>query len=348
MERENIIETFAKVGEILSAIGTGNNVYRAEMGCSEEQFERLLTLSTSVERFNNWFTPESVRSAFRGIGSWLTVEELTNWASQYEFTTAPKRIALIMAGNIPLVGFHDVLCVLMSGNIALCKQSSDDKHLLPAIKAIINDIQPELAERIILVEGKMEGIEAVIATGSNNSQNYFQQYFGKYPHLFRGNRTSVAVLTGEETEQEIFELGKDIFSYFGLGCRNVSHLMVPEGYDFTPFFEAIFPYGDIINHYKYGNNYDYNRAVHLLNLINLLDNNFLLLRETDELHSPLAMLFYHTYPSPEEIANYLKEKEVEIQVVVGKGYKSFGQAQTPTLMDYADNIDTMKWLNSIA
>lgn len=348
MERQIIIDTFAQLGKILNAIGTGHNEYHSEMGCTEEQFQNLVQLSSTVERYNNWFTPESVRSTFRGIGSWLTTENLIEWATNYKYSTQPKRVAIIMAGNIPLVGFHDLLCVLTSGNIALCKLSSDDKHLLPAVKAIVSTLNSSVGERIVIVEGKMENIEGVIATGSNNSQGYFQQYFGKYPHIFRGNRTSVAVLTGEETDQELFELGKDIFTYFGLGCRNVSHLIVPGGYDFSKFFEAIFPYGDIINHYKYGNNYDYNRAVHLLNLINLLDNNFILLRETEELHSPLAMLFYHHYTNENEVEQFLEKHKQDLQVVVGKGYMPFGQAQYPTIKDYADHIDTMKWLSSIS
>lgn len=348
MERQIIIDTFAQLGKILNAIGTGHNEYHSELGCTEEQFQNLVQLSLTVERYNNWFTPDSVRSTFRGIGSWLSVENLNEWAANYKYATHPKRIAIIMAGNIPLVGFHDLLCVLTSGNIALCKLSSDDKHLLPAVKAIVSSLNSSVGERIVIVEGKMENIEGVIATGSNNSQGYFQQYFGKYPHIFRGNRTSVAVLTGEETDQELFELGKDIFTYFGLGCRNVSHLIVPAGYDFTKFFEAIFPYGEIINHYKYGNNYDYNRAVHLLNLINLLDNNFMLLRETEELHSPLAMLFYHHYTNENEVEQFLEKHKQDLQVIVGRGYMPFGQAQYPTIWDYADHIDTMEWLNSIS
>ncbi len=347
VERKAIIEAFAQLGEILRAIGTGDNVYSEQMGCGLHQFEKLVELSIQMERYNNWYTSVSVRNAFRGIGSWLTEEKLTEWSGNYLFSENPKNVALIMAGNIPLVGFHDVLCVLISGNIALCKLSSDDKFLMPAIKETLIAINPVLGDRMVLVQGKMEGIEAVIATGSNNSQNYFQQYFGKYPHIFRGNRTSVAVLTGNETTEELFDLGKDIFTYFGLGCRNVSHLIVPKGYKFDSFFEAIYPYGDIINHFKYSNNYDYNRAVHLLNLINLLDNNFILLRETRDLHSPLAMLFYHEYESQAEVDAYLEEKKEEIQVVVGQDYFPFGKAQEPTVIDYADNINTMDWLQSL-
>lgn len=347
MERNDIVKGLVQLGTILKELGKDNAVYTTELSCTEENFDKSLDLVTSVERFNNWFTPTSVRSVLNEIAQWLTPEELNPWLANYQYSFSPKNVALIMAGNLPLVGFHDVLCVLVSGNVALCKMSSDDKHLLPAVKALLNDIDPEIAARIVLVEGKMEGIEAVIATGSNNSQNYFQQYFSKYPHVFRGNRTSVAVLNGNETSEELKSLGKDIFTYFGLGCRNVSHLIVPKGYNFNAFFEAIFSYGDVINHYKYGNNYDYNRAVHLLNLINLLDNNFLLLRESDELHSPLAMLFYHTYESQEEINSYLMEHANQIQVVIGEDYTPFGIAQSPSVSDYADNFDTLKWMETL-
>ncbi len=347
MERNQIISDFSHLGTVLLALSQENPTYNAAFACTKENFESVAEIMRTVNRYNNWFTYESVQKSFAGIASWLDVATISDWAEQYTFSNEPKQVAIVMAGNLPLVGFHDVFCVLLSGNRAKCKLSSDDRHLLPAIKMILNDIQPLLAERIQIVEGKLGEVDAVIATGSNNSQNYFQQYFSKYPHVFRGNRTSIAVLTGKESNEELHLLGKDIFTYFGLGCRNVTHLMVPKGYDFVPFFEAIYPYGDVINHYKYANNYDYNRAVHLLNLINLLDNNFLLVRESELLHAPLAMVFYHTYENEQEISAYLEENEQNIQVVVGQNYTPFGIAQEPKIGDFADNFDTMKWLQEL-
>src|SRR5690606_23069064 len=181
------------------------------------------------------------------LGSQLTEEQLNNWVSKYKFSDKPKAVALIMAGNIPLVGFHDFLCVLISGHKAICKLSSDDKTLLPALAEHLITFVPELKERIEMTTGRITEMDAVIATGSDNSLKYFEQYFGKYPHIFRSNRTSVAVITGNESKEQIEELGKDIFDYFGLGCRNVSHLMFPEGYDVSRFFEGIFSHSDVIN-----------------------------------------------------------------------------------------------------
>jgi hypothetical protein len=249
-----------------------------------------------------------------------------------------------MAGNIPLVGFHDFLCTLCAGHTAVCKLSSDDKTLLPALANHLIEFAPQLKERIEFVQGPIKHIEAVIATGSNNSTLYFQEYFGKYPHIFRHNRTSVAVFDGTESLEELKALGDDIFSYFGLGCRNVTHLCFPEGYDIQRFFEAIFPYADVVHNKKYGNNYDYNKAVFLLNLQNLLDNNFVLLRESEDLFSPISMLNYHFYASKTDLEAYLLNHEPDIQVVVGHGYVPFGQAQAPRLNDYADGIDVMSWL----
>jgi len=248
--------------------------------------------------------------------------------------------------HLPLIP-KDFLSVLLSGNIAVCKLSSDDKTLLPALSEILIQFEPGLKERIIFSHGPIGKIDAVIATGSDNSTKYFEQYFGAYPHIFRTNRTSVAVLTGKETDEELKFLGNDIFQFFGLGCRNVSHLIIPDDYPIEKFFEAILEQGDIINHHKYANNYDYNRAVYLLNQHAILDNNFVLLKESEELFSPLAMLFYHRYGSMDEVYAYLKHHEEKIQCVIGKDFIPFGQAQCPSLDDYADGVDTMKFLEKL-
>ena len=253
-------------------------------------------------------------------------------------------VAIIMAGNIPLVGFHDFLCVLLSGNKAVCKLSSDDKTLLPALGEHLISFVPEIKEDIMFTTGRIGPVDAVIATGSDNSLTYFESYFGKYPHIFRKNRTSVAVFSGNETEDEIKELGKDIFRYFGLGCRNVSHIILPTGFELPRFFEAIIDYGEIIHNNKYGNNYDYNKAVYLMNQHKLLDNNFVLLRESEELFSPLSMIHYHFYDDVSEVETYLKEHQEKIQVVVGDNFLPFGQAQCPKLDDYADGVDVMRFL----
>lgn len=347
MKREQAIHAFSQLGTIMKELGNGNEFPGTSSGITEHEYLELQRTVNRQVQFNGWFTREAVQQSLSALGKWLEKDRLSEWLSHYSYAEHPKKVGIIMAGNIPLVGFHDLLCVVMSGNTAVCKMSSDDKTLLPALVAVLYTFLPGLKERILLSEGKIGEIDAVIATGSNNSMLYFEQYFGKYPHIFRKNRTSIAILDGSETEAALTELGKDIFTYFGLGCRNVSHLLVPEGYDFAPFFKGIFPYGDIINHFKYGNNYDYNKVVYLMNQLPLLDNNFVLLRETEDLYSPLAMVHYHFYKDEADIERYLHLHEGAIQVVVGKNKTPFGTAQSPALTDYADGVDTMKWLESL-
>jgi len=297
--------------------------------------------------YNGWFTAENVRKALLSLGELLSESELENWLSNYSFSSHPKKVAIIMAGNLPLVGFHDFLSVLLSGNHAVCKLSSDDKQLLPALATFLIEFAPELKGRMTFTEARIGQVDAVIATGSDNSSQYFEQYFGKYPHIFRRNRTSVAILDGSETKNEIVQLGHDIFDFFGLGCRNVAHLLIPEGFDINRFFEGIVEHSNVIQHNKYANNYDYNKAVYLLNKEPLLDNNFVLLRETEDLFSPLGMVHYHYYKSNQDLNNYLSLHNENIQAVVGHGFIPFGLAQKPTLSDYADGVDTMRFLNSL-
>ena len=331
----------------MQSLGKGNNFPGTSIGITEIEYSDLQRVINKQFQFNGWFTKESVQQSLLALGEWLETNELEKWLTNYKWNEHPKKVGIIMAGNIPLVGFHDLLCVVLSGHTAICKMSSDDKTLLPALVNVLYTFLPDLKNRIIISEGKIGEIEAVIATGSNNSMLYFEQYFGKYPHIFRKNRTSIAIIKGDETQDDFKALGEDIFSYFGLGCRNVSHLLVPENYEFSTFFQGIFEYSDVINHFKYGNNYDYNKTVYLMNQLPLLDNNFLLLRESDELHSPLAMVHYHTYKNQEELNQYLQLHEESIQVISGKDYVPFGLAQKPQLTDYADGVDTMEWLKNL-
>lgn len=332
----------------MQELGKGNDFPGTFIGITESEYTDLQRTINRQFQLNGWFTKESVQQSVFALGEWLEKPNLEKWLSYYQFNDGqPKKVGIIMAGNIPLVGFHDFLCVVLSGNSAVCKLSSDDKTLLPALVNCLYHFLPELKSRIAFSEGKIGEIDAVIATGSNNSMVYFEQYFGKYPHIFRKNRTSVAVIDGTENKDDLMALGKDLFTYFGLGCRNVTHLLLPENYDLSLFFEGIFPYGEIINHFKYSNNYDYNKAVYLMNQLPLLDNNFVLLRESEDLHSPLAMIHYHYYKNEEEINNYTQQYEDSIQVIVGKNNTPFGEAQSPSLMDYADGIDTMKWLENL-
>ena len=253
-----------------------------------------------------------------------------------------------MAGNLPLVGFHDLLCVLVAGHKAIVKLSSDDRVLLPYLITQIRTFAPEWAEAVAFTDDKVTEYDAVIATGSDNTARYFEYYFGKKPHIIRKNRHSVAVLTGEETPEELQDLGKDIFLYYGLGCRSVSKLFVPQGYDFDLLFQAIYPYKDIIEEQKYANNYDYNKAVYLMSLYKLLENGFLLLKEDEHYGSPIATLFYEYYTNKETLKKKLATDREKIQCVVGHNFIDgeipFGQTQTPKLWDYADGVNTLTFL----
>lgn len=319
-----------------------------EAGVTETEYEQLKNLIARQVSYNGWFTQENVRMSLKALGELLTQENLNEWTSRYKYTNSPKKVAVIMAGNIPLVGFHDFLSVLISGHKVIAKLSSDDKTLLPALANHLCDLEPELKERIDFSTGLVKEMDAVIATGSDNSLKYFEQYFGKYPHIFRRNRTSIAVITGKESEEDLEKIGEDIFSYFGLGCRNVTHLLIPKDYDLDNFFKAIVGYSEVIYNNKYGNNYDYNKAVFLLNQHPLLDNNFVLLRESDELFSSLAMLNYQRYSQASEVDSFINKHRNQIQVIVGKEFVPFGTAQRPSLMDYADGVDVMDWLQKIA
>lgn len=314
--------------------------------------DELKHIIQTEKNINAWFTPESIEAAIKAIAENLNSYDLTRWLQQYTIDDkkAPKTVGLILAGNIPLVGFHDILCVLLSGNKALIKASSQDIRLIKyALNKLVN-IDDTFADRFAFVE-KLQNFDAVIATGSNNTSRYFEYYFGKVPHIIRKNRSSIAVLNGEETTQQLFDLGHDIFDYFGLGCRNVSKLLVPQGYDFTTFFESIEPYNDIANHNKYHNNYDYNKSIYLVNRDKHLDNGFLLLKEDDRLASPLAVLFFEYYSDKASAENIINSNADKIQCVVSAlplqvncQVVDFGHSQQPGLSDYADGVDTMKFL----
>jgi hypothetical protein len=347
VKRTIFIKGFAQLGKLMRSLGENNDWIGFDSGVTELEYDSLNELINRQVNYNGWFTEKNVRQSLMALGGQVTEDKLIAWVKNYSFAENPKKVALIMAGNIPLVGFHDFLAVLLSGHKVVCKLSSDDKFLLPALSNQLVQFVPELREYIEFSTGKIGMIDAVIATGSDNSTHYFDHYFGKYPHIFRKNRTSVAVIDGNESEADFNLLGHDIFDYFGLGCRNVSHLIVPKGFDLNRFFAGIVNHFDVVNNNKYANNYDYNKAVYLMNQLELLDNNFVLLRETTELFSPLSMIHYHFYENQEEVKTYLSEHDSEIQAVVGNGYIPFGQAQCPMLDDYADGIDTLKFLNGL-
>ncbi|MDZ4822312.1 MAG: acyl-CoA reductase [Flavobacteriales bacterium] len=320
-------------------------------GITEHEFNAFDNLIKTVFHHNGWFIEQNVREALEAWADALTNENIHRWLAPYSFKSEKavrKKIAVIGAGNIPMVAMHDILCVYASGNDALVKLSRDDDKLLPALFSLLQKSDDALDSHIEFTDSKLENFDAVIATGSNNSAQYFNYYFGKYPHIIRKNRNSIAILDGNETSEELKKLGNDIFDYFGLGCRNVTKLYVPEDYRFDSFFEAIYDFNPIVHHNKYANNYDYNKAIWLLNRQKLLDNGFLLLKEETALTSPTATLYWQSYKDERELRNHLATKEIEIQCKVGRLDMAFGSTQCPMLWDYADGVDTMMFLSSLS
>ena len=253
-----------------------------------------------------------------------------------------------MAGNLPLVGFHDFLSVLISGHKLIAKPSSNDALLLPYLAKMLIKIEPGFTDRITFTDKTLPAFDAVIATGSDNTSRYFEYYFKNKPHIIRGSRNAVAILTGKETAQQLSGLADDIFTFYGMGCRSVSKVFLPRGYDFDVFFNAMFRFRESINHAKYANNYDYNKAVYLMSLMPVLDNGFLVLKEDTAFASPIAVVFYEYYDDENQLKAYLETQAKSIQCVVAAGFLKneipFGQAQKPELHNYADGVDTLDFL----
>ena len=342
---------FTELGKFLGQFSEEKSVKNSDVLYNDLFFNEFLTLIENQKHHNGWFIESEVYFSVQSWAEALTLENLDKWLSAYNFTeTEPKSVGLILAGNIPLVGFHDFLSVLVSGHKAVVKTSSNDQHLLPFLAKYLIQVEPSLEKRIEFVE-KLENFDAVIATGSNNTARYFEYYFKVKPNIIRKNRNSVAVLDGNESEQDLIALGKDIFTYFGLGCRNVSKLFVPKGYEFEKFFKGMYEYREIINNQKYINNYDYNKAVFLMSNFLVLDNGFLVLKEDNSYSSPISSIFYEYYTDLEEIKNRLNQDSEQIQCVVSNNLiensVAFGQTQHPQLWDYADNVDTILFLTKI-
>ena len=352
MLQSEIKSSFVELGNFLRQFSLEKNTKETSVLQNDLFYEDFISLIELSQSHNGWFTPEQVYFSIQSWGNALTETNLNQWLSAYDFSKiAPKKVGLVLAGNIPLVGFHDFLSVLISGHDVLVKTSSSDQHLLKFLAKYLIAIQPELNSKIIFVEGKLEGFDAVIATGSNNTARYFEYYFKDKPSIIRKNRNSVAVLNGTETHEELVGLGEDIFRYFGLGCRNVSKLFVPKDYNFEAFFKAMFEYSKVIQYEKYANNYDYNKAVFLMSNFQLLDNEFLTIKEDTSYSSPISSVFYEFYDRLEEVKSRLSNDADQIQCIVSKDLIEnsivFGQTQQPKLWDYADNLDTLAFLSKI-
>ncbi len=346
------IVAFAELGRFISQFKNTGYEKISDIMHQEEFFDGMIQKIESAKHHNGWFTEENIVFSLSQWSKTLTKHNLEQWLSSYSLDTkTTKTIGIIMAGNIPLVGFHDFISVLISGHNVLVKQSSNDNQLLPYLASYLITIEPRFEKRISFTKEKFTNFDAIIATGSNNTARYFEHYFGNRPHIIRKNRNSVAILTGNESKEQLASLGNDIFRYYGLGCRSVSKVMVPEGYDFDLFFKSIYEYNDIINGAKYANNYDYNKAVYLMSNFKLLDNGFLMLKEDSSYGSPIATLFYETYESKEKLLQKLETDKEAIQCIVGDNFSdksiSFGTTQHPSLSDYADNVDVIEFLTKI-
>lgn len=331
---------------ILNTLGKSLKKY-IENGEMESVFRQM-------KNQNAWFTEDFVKKSVLSIvDNFLQIEQLTDFANSYKIqeSSVVKTVGIVAAGNIPAVSFHDIMCIFLSGNKALIKLSSTDAVLIQFIVSELSRID-ERTKAVLEIGQRLNEVDALIATGSDNTAQHFEYYFSKIPNIIRRNRTSVAVLDGNESRIDLSNLGNDIFSYFGLGCRNVSKLFVPKGYDFVPFFESIEYWNTILLHHKYNNNYDYNKSIYLVNQDKHYDNGFLLVKESNQLVSPLAVLFYEEYDSLNALRETLKSQGDKIQAIVGntgqiKNEIAFGAAQTPSLNQFADDIDTMDFLVGI-
>lgn len=344
MNQKAQVEGLSKLSDYIKAFLT-----KEEHEYSDDDGLFYATLKRS-EIENPWFTIENQRYALQEWAEQLTAENLEKWLKQYRVTNNPKKVGLILAGNIPMVGFHDVVSVILSGHIPMIKFSSKDIRLLPFL---LNKWDEFSSGNIIFeVAERLAGFDAVIATGSNNTARYLEYYFKDQLSIIRKNRTSVAVLRGDESEAELELLAEDIFRYFGLGCRNVTRLFLPADFLIDRLFESFISFKDVINHNKYANNYEYNRAIYLLNQEKFWDNNFVMLKEDENLFSPLSVINVSRYDDIAEVEKFLAENSENIQTVVAKpelGLASinFGETQHPSLSTYADHVDTMRFLEVI-
>jgi hypothetical protein len=349
---QNRITAFVKLGAFLSQFSQKGIEKKTGITNNDLFFDGFKHQLKIAQEKNSWFTQDSILFALESWSTALTKSNLETWISQGKHAIkVPKTIAVVMAGNIPMVGFHDFLSVLISGHSVLIKQSSNDKFLLPFLAKYLEYAEESLKGNITFTEQKIENFDAVIATGSDNTARYFEYYFKNKPNIIRKSRNSVAVITGKETEEDLQKLSDDVFTYFGLGCRSVSKLYVPKDYDFNNFFNGMFVKKDIIHNAKYANNYDYNKAVYLMSLFDLLENGFLMIKEDKSYASPIATIFYEYYDNEIDLKIKLHQDKEKIQCIVAKDFIeneiAFGETQHPKLWDYADNVNTLEFLASI-
>ena len=358
MTLDDKIGAFSVLGKFMQQFHPAGFVENIEVHSLNARFAKItLNLIETINEHNPWFTPEFVNFAFSSLGSSLEEQNIKTWLSSYsqlyDLSSVPLDIGVIMAGNLPLVGFHDFISVLFSGNKIVARLSTKDDKLLPAVSAILTFIEPGFKDYIFFEDNLLNKTDAVIATGSDNSAKYFEYYFRKQPHIIRKNRNSTAIITGEETPVELKNLADDIFLYFGLGCRNVSKLFLPGEYRIPDLLDQFNHYAYLYNHSKYANNYDYHRAIFLINRDPHYDTGFLLVKEDGSYSSPVGCIYYEYYKSPEDLTMRMEQDSDMLQCIVSNSpyfnkRVEFGASQKPMLWDYADNMDTIKFLLNLS
>jgi hypothetical protein len=352
MHLQQRINAFSKLGVFLGQFSNSKIERKEKVLHNDLFFDGFKHQLKLAQEKNAWFTQENILFAIEGWSHLLTESTINKWLNPYDISEfTPKKVAIIMAGNIPLVGFHDFMSVLISGHHVVVKQSSNDKHLLPFLAKYLEYVEPDFKGTINFTEAKLNDFHAVIATGSNNTARYFEYYFKNKPSIIRNNRNSIAILTGNENPEELKALSEDVFRYYGLGCRNVSKFYIPNNYNFDAFFEGMYHWHTIIDTAKYGNNYDYNKAVYLMSEFDMLENGFLMIKEDKSFSSPIATVFYEYYDSENTLRDTLEKEKNNIQCIVSKGFNKndipFGNTQKPELWDYADGLDTIAFLLKI-
>lgn len=340
------IDSFSELGNILNDLVSQDGIH---LKSNEKWYSRFSDIMEVITDKNQWFTPNHVRNMIRSVANSLNRTKLEKWIRKYpdlEQTHGGKKIGVIVAGNIPLVGFHDFLSVLISNNIFIGNLSRREGGLLKFISTILISIEPEYSNQFHFLTKNLENTDALIATGSDNTARYFNYNFKGLPALIRKNRNGIAVLDGSEISIQLKELGKDIFSYFGLGCRNVSKIYIPGSYNLKPLILALADYKSHLNHQGYRNNYKYQLAIASMGNASFTDSGFLIFKNNTGLSSPIGTIFYQEYPK-NAIHNIISFHKDQIQCIVGNGYIPFGMAQEPELWEYADGIDTIKFLTKL-
>ncbi len=354
MDLQSRISSFKSLSAFLDCVANQKED-KVEKVLKKKYFEAL-ELIQNLHFKNGWFIEDFVKFQLNSIAFACSGDKLDNWLAPYIskiIQKISKKVAVIMAGNIPFVGFHDFISVLITGNELIMKLSSKDEDLPKFIIDVLIDIEPEFKQKIFIVEDKLKDFEAVIATGSNNTSRYFKYYFSKVPNIIRHSRNSIAILDGKETNEELEKLADDIFLYFGLGCRNISKIFVPENYNFDSLFQAVYKYKHLADVTKYANNYEYNRAIYLMERIKFLDNGFFMLKNDFSLFSPVAVLHYESYSDISDVEKYIKSNNDNLQCIVSRNKNiaenvlDFGKTQLPELIDYEDNVNILDFLISI-